>query len=246
MERETPEERLAAWDTLVAVAFPEDPAFPYEPPPMKRGAKLSPVERTKRDAYNIFKGIGLHGVSCGESTACSGESTATEGQAATPTLGPLEDTFDRIQPTRKPQILTQAEKEQIAQWNSKFPDSKSLYDYLNQNYFFANRNLVCSEDFCNYAFRQFKANNWINYRTGKPHKLIDRTIHYMALDYKKRCGEIRRVEEEERQKDLAAEFEAKAAQYEQQTPSDIATIERHRRMKAEEEWMKKVLAQANK
>ena len=245
MERSTPEERLAAWDTLVAVAFPEDPSQPYEPPKVKRGGVLSPIERTQRDAYNIFKGISLHGVPYGESdsTACSGESTVAEERKMA-TVAEVA-TYDIGTPTRKPQNLTQADKEQIAEWNRIFPDSKSLYEYLDKNYFFSNRPLVCSEEFCNYALRQFQIHKWINYKTGKPHKSIDRTIHYMALDYKRRIGEIRRAEEEERQKDLAAEFEAKSAHYEQQSPTDIATAERKRRLEAEERWMKKMIEGQN-
>ena len=243
MERETPEERLAAWDTLVAVAFPEDPSLPYEPPQVKRGTRLTPVERTKRDAYNIFKGICIHGVTYGESdsTAFSGESTATEEHKVGSIPDLADVTYSRVRQTRMPKSLTQEDKEQIAKWNIRFPDSKSLYDYLNQNYFFANRSLVCSEEFCTYALRQFQANNWINYKTCKPHKSIDRTIHYLALDYKKRCGEIRRAEEEERKKDLAAEFDAKVAKYDSIDPSDIATAERKRRIEAEERWLKKMM-----
>jgi hypothetical protein len=243
MERETPEERLAAWDTLVAVAFPEDSTQPYEPPKMKRGTKLSPVERTKRDAYNIFKRIGLHGVPYGESdsTASAGESTVTEVQKPTPMIETTVTTYDLSCPTKMPQNLTQADKEQIAEWNRRFPDSKSLYDYLDKSYLYQNRNLVCSEEFCTYALRQLQLHNWINYKTGKPHKSIDRTIHYIALDYKKRCGEIRRADEEERQKDMAAEFDAKVAKYDSMESTDIATAERKRRMEAEERWMRKMM-----
>lgn len=247
MERETPEERLAAWDVLVAIAFPEDTALPYEPPKVKKGSKLSPVERTKRDAYNIFKGIGLHGVPYGESdsTAFFGESTSSDEHNVDSITDKSEPTYNRMYQTRIQQSLTQADNDQIAKWNRRFPDSKSLYEYLNKNYFFANRNLVCSEEFCNFALRQFQTNNWINYKTEKPHKSIDRTIHYLALDYKRRCGEIRRAEEEERKKDLAAEFDAKVEKYDSIEPTDIATAERKRRIEAEERWLKKMMEGKN-
>ena len=243
MERETPEERLAAWETLVAIAFPEDDSIPYEPPNWRKGDKLSSIERTRRDAYNIFKGIYLHGVPYGESdsTVCMGEPIELEEKKIDRIAEQSEETYNVTHNTRLAKSLTQEDKEQISNWNRKFPDSKSLYDYLNRNYYFSNRNIVCSEGFCNYALSQFRSNNWINYKTGKPHKSIDRTIHYLALDYKKRCGEIRRAEEEERKKDIEAEYESKAAQYEQQSPTDIATAERKRRMEAEERWLSKMM-----
>lgn len=246
MERETPEERLAAWDVLVACAFPEDDDHLYEPPKSKRGVKLSPVDRTKRDAYNIFKGIGLHGVPYGESDSTAYQ-VDVHSPVQTPSIEPVkvpdtEDaTYEIGRQSLANQNLTKADLDQIAEWNRKFPDSRSLYEYLDKSYYYANRNIVCSEEFCNYALSQFRIRNWLNYKTGKPHRSIDRTIHYMALDYIKRCGEIRRAEEEERQKDIAAEFEVKAAKYEQQTPTDIATVERRRRMEAEEKWLLKMM-----
>ena len=49
MERETPEERLAAWETLVAIAFPPPYELPYVPPSL-------PV-----DVRNYLNAIGLVG-----------------------------------------------------------------------------------------------------------------------------------------------------------------------------------------
>lgn len=58
MERETAEERLAAWETVCAIAFPKDEAKPYEPPLLPAdGKKLSSCDRVRRDAFNIFKGV---------------------------------------------------------------------------------------------------------------------------------------------------------------------------------------------
>ena len=56
MERETPEERLAAWETLAAIAFPENPyELPYEPPQKPfDGSRLSPCDRVRRDTYNML------------------------------------------------------------------------------------------------------------------------------------------------------------------------------------------------
>lgn len=239
MERATPEERLAAWDTLVAVAFPEDVGDVYEPPKAKHGSPLSAIDRTKRDAYNIFKGIAIRSSVNTETQTFSSAEESTVGGTDSFGSDQIEPIYFR--PTRGRVKLTEADKEQIAEWNRKFPDAKALYDYLNKSYFYQNRSLVCSEEFCKYALCQFQMSNWIFYKTRTPYKTIDKAIHYMALDYKRKCGEIRRSEEEERRKDMESEFEAKAMQYGQQDSTDIATAERKRRIAAEERWMQKLM-----
>ena len=57
MNRPTPEERLAAWETVVAIAFPKDEDKPYMPPEQLADAVLTPVECARRDAYDIFSGL---------------------------------------------------------------------------------------------------------------------------------------------------------------------------------------------
>lgn len=246
MERATAEERLAAWDVLVAIAFPED-GERYEPPVIKRGQEVSSIDRTKRDAYNIFNGL----IAYKRDTAEEGYSIkAVEAQRKAEAEKPDEpppkvrevpvvDVLELGGKRRKVR-LTAEDREVIEEWNKKFPSAKSLYDYLKINYFAANRSLVCTEDFCNYAYRELVNQKWLSTRTGKPLQSIELPIHYMALRYKRLTGEIRRAEAEERQKDLAAEFEAKAAQYEQQDPTELADIERKRRLQAEKEWEEKV------
>lgn len=58
MERETPEERLAAWETLTAIAFPNPYELPYEPPQIPiDGSPMSPCDRVRRDTYYMFSDI---------------------------------------------------------------------------------------------------------------------------------------------------------------------------------------------
>ena len=55
MERATPAERLAAWETLAAIAFPNDYELPYSPPELPvDGTPLSPCDRVRRDTYNML------------------------------------------------------------------------------------------------------------------------------------------------------------------------------------------------
>lgn len=62
MELDTPAEKLAALETVFAIAFPSDDT-PYEPPEIpKDGSTLSAEDKARRLAYNIFSGlIKFHG-----------------------------------------------------------------------------------------------------------------------------------------------------------------------------------------
>lgn len=55
MERETPEERLAAWEVVAAIAFPHEYELPYEPPEIPAdGSPLSPCDKVRRDTYHMM------------------------------------------------------------------------------------------------------------------------------------------------------------------------------------------------
>lgn len=245
MERETPEERLAAWDMLVAIAFPEDESEEFDINRINRGKSATAVERTMRDAYHIFKGIEVHKFQM-DSNGISGigerqnEEQKPKEEKKDEPKG--EEQWGELGKRSRKVKLTAGDLEQIEEWNRRFPEAKALHDYLEHNYFMSNRNMVCSEDFCRYAHNLLTSQRWLSTKTGRPLAKIDLAIHYIALQYKRRCGEIMRAEEAERQKNLAAEFEAKSKQYEQQSPTEIATIERQRRLEAEEAWMKKMMA----
>lgn len=56
MERETPAERLAAWETIVSIAFPNEYELPYTPPDLPSdGTKLSIEDRARRDTFHMVK-----------------------------------------------------------------------------------------------------------------------------------------------------------------------------------------------
>lgn len=57
-ERDTTEEKLAAYETIMAIAFPEDESSPYTPPPKPTdGSKLSRCDLIRRDVYNQWHGV---------------------------------------------------------------------------------------------------------------------------------------------------------------------------------------------
>ena len=57
-ERETIEERLVAYETIMAIAFPEDDSRPYQPPQRPTdGNRLSKCDLIRRDVYNQWHGI---------------------------------------------------------------------------------------------------------------------------------------------------------------------------------------------
>jgi prophage antirepressor-like protein len=63
-------------------------------------------------------------------------------------------------------------------------------------------------------------------------------VHFLILDYVRKSGDLKRVEAEERRKDMESEFAMKTTQYSQQSASDLAAIERKRRRAAEREMEK--------
>ena len=60
-------------------------------------------------------------------------------------------------------------------------------------------------------------------------------IFYIALDYKEKNARIKRIEKVEKAKDEKADIEVMEIGKEQQSPSDIAALERKRRRLAEKE-----------
>lgn len=58
MELDTPSEKLAALETVFAIAFPPQEDKPYTPPELPvDGSKLSKEDKARRLAYNIFNGL---------------------------------------------------------------------------------------------------------------------------------------------------------------------------------------------
>lgn len=58
MELDTPSEKLAALETVFAIAFPPHEDKPYVPPELPAdGGKLSKEDKARRLAYNIFNGL---------------------------------------------------------------------------------------------------------------------------------------------------------------------------------------------
>ena len=250
MERDTPEERLAAWEVFAAIACPDE-GTQYEPPKQTRnGVKLSKLDRVKRDAYNVFRGIQrvtMPGITrmrfqSGESSV-SGESTATNPISPNYTMD--EPTFGRSNGRRGSRIdyskLTPEDKAAIANWDKQIPDPKALKEYLDKNYLYQNRLFVQTDEFCAYAFNLLKGQRWISTRTGKPLVSLVTAIFYIALDYKQKNDKIKRIEMVEHAKDVKTEFEVLTTEQEMQTPSDLAAIERKRRRIAEKELEEKYL-----
>ena len=279
MERETPEERLAAWETVAAIAFPPDDDHKYVPPELPTdGGRLSPCDRVRRDVYNFIKDIieyqamkdsgklkdskkveagrlgaavrfGRRGESSSASQAKDIVETADDLRAMpiVPKNQPsdvAEDDFTCYVAGgfRRRKVLSKDEQAAISEWDEKIPDAKALQAYLQKNYMYQNKKLVVSDEFCEFAYHKLaKIDRWISTRDRRPLHDIRQAVHYIALDYIKKAGEIRRAEKEEHRKDLEADLEMKNTQYSQQSPSDLATIERKRRRAAEKEAMAKIL-----
>ena len=244
MERETDEERLAAWDVFAAISCPDE-GTKFEPPkPLKRCEKLTKIERVKRDAYNVLRGI--QRVTLTEINRArfhNGESSviedSMENSSSIPSYAMDEPTFGRSSVRHGRRIdynrLSKEDKEAIANWDKKIPNPKSLKEYLDKNYLYQNRLFVQSDEFCTYAFNLLKGQRWLSTRTGKPLVSLVTAIFYIALDYKQKNDKIKRIEKVEHAKDIKTEFECLTTEQEMQTPSDLAALERKRRRIAEKE-----------
>lgn len=285
MERETPEERLAALEAILAIAFPPDEEHPYVPPPLPAdGSRLSPCDKTKRDVYNLFKdliesramrtngklkdlkkveagrlGAAMRFAKRGESsTAAEPLETETDVEVESPQVDDMqspatpspvmptpiaEDDFSGFVAGGNGKVnLTKSDKMKIAGWDKKIPDAKALQEYLKTNYLFQNKKLVMTDEFCEFAYQKLaKIDMWISRRDNRPFNDIRHAVYWMSLDYMKKAGEIRRAEREEKRKDLEADLEMKNTMYSQQSPSEIATIERKRRRAAEKEAVSKII-----
>lgn len=235
MERDTPEERLAAIETIFAIAFPPDEEHKYVPPALPTdGSKLSPCDRVRRDVYNFLKDVlekqaekdivkkdpkkaeaGRLGALArfgdrGSSSCSDAMPPKTKRKAAPVVPKPIEeDDFEGYESgsSRNKRILTASEKAEIAAWDEKIPDAKALQEYLKQNYMYQNKSLVITDSFCELAYQKLaKIDRWISTKDRRPLHDIRHAIHYIALDYIKTSGQIRRVEKEERQKDMQADF----------------------------------------
>ena len=265
MERETPEERLAAWETIAAIAFPQTDKTQYTPP---KGKSLSPCDRVRRDVYLMFKDIiesshwerfgevkntrkvkaGIASAAARESrrmdSSSSTDSDSTDYNGSTISVNPQTmNSSERFGGTIRGNFgnLTAYDIKKIAEWKNKFPSAKTLLKYLEDNYIFPNRKLVCTESFCEYAFSQLDSANWCSSRNGKPLSKIDIAIHWMAVDYTKRVGDIRRLEQEEKRKDLETNLALQNTEISQLSADDFAAIERKRRRQAEKEAMQKLM-----
>ena len=289
MERDTPEERLAAWETLAAIAFPENPyELPYKPPQMPLdGTRLSPCDRVRRDAYNMLADYinsrqweqadgknpkkvaagrlgaaikhGRYGSSAASTTDYETNESAVKPTEAVPqvqppavqepqiTMMPLDvraeetvgfsEAYLKIEPK-----LTAKDKKQIAEWHKKIPNAAALREWLDRNWFYQNKKLVCSEQFCEYAYNRLaRENNWVSPKTNHVFYNIMSAIHYFALDFTRKSHEIKRAEEEERRKDIESDFETKTVVASQMTKEEIADIERISSRKAEREAMEKIM-----
>ena len=288
MERDTPEERLAAWETLAAIAFPNDYELPYQPPELPSdGSPLSPCDRVRRDTYYMLcdffssrlweqtgrikdqkkVAAGKRGAAArfgmywgSDSTAVAEEPPPADSRSneliespqpipivQMPTLLPkdlrAEETeyfSDRLRKIGKG--LTEVDKKKIAEWHKKFPNAAALREWLDRNFLYQNRNVVCTKEFAEFAYTKLALEeNWVSYKTGHAMKDIRNAIHWIALDYIRKSREIRRVEEEEHRKDLESEFETKSLVASQMSNEDITALERKRRRQAEREAMEKVL-----
>ena len=248
MERDSPEEKLAAWETLAAIAFPPDEEHPYVPPPIPSdGTRLSTCDRVRRDVYNLFKDViesravrnngklkDLKKVEAGRMGATArwlGDSSASDTGASvdgtTTTMRPAAGTtkFSRY---RRP--LSEDDKAQIAHWDSVYPDAKALQEYFKKNYYFQNKTLICSDEFCAYLYHVLaEERRWISPRTGRPFEDIKQATHYIAIELA------------EREKDEQAAFKLMSSKSERQSSEDLAAIERKRRRRAEKAAAEKVL-----
>ena len=279
MERDTPEERLAAWEAISAIAFPDDDSVPYQPP-MKPsdGAKLSPTDRVKRDVYNLFKDIiesraiknngklkDPKKVEAGRMGAAvrfgkRGESSAAvrDDDEETPEVPEASNSVSDKPVVKKdaPKLpgaianddfsgdvaggfkfeksFTADEKAAIAAWDRRIPNPKALQEFLVKNYLYQNKQLVVSDKFCEYAYHQLaKIDRWISTRDRKPLRDIKTAIHYMALDFMRKSGEIRRAEKVEHSKDLEMDYSDNSADYADKLAADRRLMKQLEREAAE-------------
>ncbi|MBO6031903.1 MAG: hypothetical protein J6Q22_10720 [Prevotella sp.] len=288
MERETPEERLAAWETLAAIAFPENPyELPYKPPqkPLD-GSCLSPCDRVRRDTYNMLADyingrvwenndrdvnkegcVGEDGLGIESSSGSviddewwKNESAveASDNRISFPsshevnvrpnvTMTPLdmraeETMFFSERYLRVESRLTEQDKKKIEEWHKKIPNAKALRRWLDRNWYFQNKKLVCSEKFCEYAYNKLaREDNWVSYKTNHAMSNISTAIHWIAIDFQRKENEIKRAEEEERRKDQEVEFDTKVMLASHRTSEDLADMQRISSRKAEREAMEKIL-----
>ena len=248
MERETDEERLAAWEVFAAMACPHEDNVQYMPPkPKFSGDKLSRTDRVKRDAYNILRGIQRitiqeldrlrfqHG-DHGNLTSSVDSSDEVDGL---PRYSQDSLTFERRRKGNCRHIdisaLSPDEVKVIEKWNRTIPDVNSLKEYLKKNYLYQNKGFVQSDEFCSYAYDLLCGQNWISTRTGKPLTSLVTAIFYIALDYKEKNARIKRLEKVEHAKDIKTDLEVLETEQDTVSQSDLAAIERRRRIKAERE-----------
>lgn len=278
MERDTPEERLAAIETIFAIAFPPDDEHKYVPPALPTdGSRLSPCDRVRRDVYNFLRDVlerqaekdsgkkDPQKVEAGRLGALArfGDRGASSSSVsdATPSTAKVKvevrenPKIDVPLPLQEDDLsgfvagrykfkrnLTDEEKAQVASWDKKIPDAKALQEFLKRNYMYQNKTLVITDEFCEFAYHKLaKIDRWISTRDRRPLHDIRQAVHYIALDYIKKAGEIRRAEKEEHRKDMEADFEMQTTRHSQQTPTELAAIERKRRRAAEREAMEKIM-----
>ena len=257
MERESAEERLAAWDTIVAIAFEQEE---FNPPAKAANKKLSKVERTQRDVYLLFKDIiqGFKPMSGTVPGSVPSSTLATPSTVTPPILpketdkgaadaynSPVGDTW-RSGFNRRNKPLTNEEQIAIAEWDKKIPHAEALQEYLKTNYYLGNRSLVATEEFCQFAYHRLKSDSWLSSKTGKPLKNISSAIHYLALDYKEKCGEARRTDEKERKRDMEMEFEMQSTVISNMSERDHASLKRIRDAQAEKLWQEQVMRRMQK
>ena len=276
MELETPEERLAAFETVFAIAFPKNEDKPYVPPELPEDGKksLSKGDRARRLAYNIFNGLirfqskdgdgsikdsrkvdsGRLGAAKRWGQKGDSSTASTDETSKVQTCNALsnqevpqaiqEDDFTGYVAGRTSyrKDLTKEEKEIVADWDKKIPDAKALQAFLKDNYLLATRATALKLEFCEYAFQRLaREDRWISTRNGRPLRNINMAIHFLALSYVQQLGQVKRLENEERRKDLESEFNLKTTEQSQMSSTELADLERRRRRKAEKEAMEKIL-----
>ena len=280
MERETPEERLAAWETLVAIAFPPPYELPYVPPSLPvDGKKLSKCDRVRRDTYNMVSdfinsrcweiqdgkdrkkvaagrlGASVRHWKIGSSDSSSAVEKKTESpkqecptsSSAPTTITPADNIAEdddwyipSIRQSKKE--VSERDRKRIDEWHKKIPNAAALKEWLERNYLFQNKKLVCSKDFCEFAYNQLAVErNWTSSKTGHALTTIQNAIHWMAINFMKMENHIKRAEKEEHRKVLESEFATKVSDVSQMSSEEIEELEHRRRRMAEKEAMDKIL-----
>lgn len=281
MELETAEERLAAWETVCKIAFPEDEGKPYVPPAMPLDGKpMDRCDRVRRQTYNIFNGLirftskeGNGRIKNPKRVLAGRQGAAVRygrvgGKTATPEgEDPIEDATDieainsdislpaqdsnsgdstvceeALSPNGAKVHLTKAEEAKVKEWDALIPNADALHNYIVKNFVYATRNTAIKPEFSEYAYHKLaKVDRWTSTRDRKPLRNILTAIHYIALDYIKQLGEVKRVEQEERRKDIEAEYKLQNAELQQVSRTELADKERKRRRQAEKATMEKIL-----